>query len=96
MRLVLRRLAKADLSESFRWYEERQAGLGQAFLDYIDATLSIITEHPRIFPRVDPLTRRASVERFPYGVFFRLDGDVIRVIAILHNARDPKRWQRRT
>jgi len=96
MRLVLRRQAKADLRESYLWYEERQPGLGRGFLESIEDTLSAIAEHPKIFPRVDPAIRRATVERFPFGVFFHLDGEIIRVIAILHNARDPQRWKRRT
>ena len=49
-----------------------------------------------MYPRVDPEVRRASVAHpFPFGIFYKIDGDTIRVIAILHNARNPEVWKRR-
>jgi plasmid stabilization system protein ParE len=96
MRLVLRRQAKADLDEAFHWYEERQTGLGRSFRSAVEATLSSIQEHPSMYPRVDSLIRRAATDRFPFGVFYRVDGDTVRVVAILHNARNPDLWKKRT
>jgi plasmid stabilization system protein ParE len=95
MRLVLRLKAKQDLREAYLWYEERQPGLGRAFYSAFDATLAILREHPQIFPRVDPSTRRASMKSFPYGIFFRITEDTIRIIAVVHNARNPEHWRRR-
>ena len=95
MRLVLRRQAKLDLADARRWYEERRPGLGDIFLDAVDAVLGVLLNHPNIHPRVSERVRRASVSRFPYGVFYTVEGETIRVIAILHNARDPERWKGR-
>ena len=96
MRLVLRRQAKVDLREAFNWYEARQSGLGASFRAAVEATLSSIRENPKIYPRVDPAVRRAATTgRFPFGIFYRIDGDTIRVTAILHNARNPEHWKRR-
>jgi len=96
MRLVLRPQAKGDLDEAFHWYEERQPGLGRSFRASVESILSSIREHPSMYPRVDSSIRRASTDRFPFGIFYQIDGDTIRVIAILHNARNPERWKRRT
>jgi toxin ParE1/3/4 len=49
-----------------------------------------------MYPRVDPSIRRAATDRFPFGIFYRIDGETIRVIAILHNARNPEHWRGRT
>ena len=96
MRLVLRRQAKADLREAIDWYEARKPDLGRSFLVAVEATLSSIRENLRIYPRVDPAVRRAATTgRFPFGIFYRIDGDRVRVIAILHNARNPEHWKRR-
>jgi toxin ParE1/3/4 len=96
MRLVLRRQAKLDLADARRWYEEKRPGLGDSFLDAIDAVLAVVLDHPHLHPRVSERVRRASVSRFPYGIFYTVEGDTLRVIAILHNARDPERWKGRT
>ncbi|MFL6198120.1 MAG: type II toxin-antitoxin system RelE/ParE family toxin [Thermoanaerobaculia bacterium] len=95
MRLVLRRAAKRDLAEARRWYDERRAGLGKEFLSCVEATLSILRNHPYMFPRVDPRVRRATVERFPYGIFYSIDGETVRVLAVLHNARGAHGWKSR-
>jgi hypothetical protein len=42
-------------------------------------------------------TRRALIpRRFPYGLFYRVYGDTIVIVACLHAKRDPRQWQRRS
>ncbi|HEV3457293.1 MAG TPA: type II toxin-antitoxin system RelE/ParE family toxin [Thermoanaerobaculia bacterium] len=94
--MVLRRAAKRDLAEARDWYEERQTGLSDAFRIEVDAILQRVREHPEMYPRVDNRIRRAALHRFPYGIFYILDGETIRVIAILHRARSPEQWRRRS
>lgn len=38
---------------------------------------------------------RSLLRRFPYGVFFTADEQVVRVVACLHVRRDPKTWSER-
>jgi plasmid stabilization system protein ParE len=35
------------------------------------------------------------MKSFPFGIFFRISEDTIRIIAVLHNARNPEHWRRR-
>lgn len=95
MRLVLRRRAKLDLLEARRWYDARQQGLGDSLLEEVTATLELLQEHPEIHPRVDDRVRRAGLRRFPYGIFYIVGSEAVRVIAILHNARNPEHWRLR-
>jgi toxin ParE1/3/4 len=95
MRLVLRRAAKLDLVEAYRWYEEQRPGFGESFRAEVKAVLATIQAHPDLFPRVDSRIRRATTGRFPYGIFYLVDGETIRIIAILHRARDPEIWKGR-
>jgi toxin ParE1/3/4 len=87
--------AEAEAWQAAGWYERRSPGLGRAFLDLLEETLDDIAAMPRQFPLVYRDVRRALLKRFPFGVFFRLRRDQIRVLAIMHLSRDPKRWQRR-
>ncbi|HYG60961.1 MAG TPA: type II toxin-antitoxin system RelE/ParE family toxin [Thermoanaerobaculia bacterium] len=95
MRLVLRRAAKLDLVEAYRWYEEQRPGLGESFRAEVKAVLATLQAHPQLFPRVGPRIRRATTGQFPYGIFYLIDGETIRVLAILHRARDPEIWRSR-
>jgi len=90
--LRLRPEAEADLREAYRWYEERQAGLGEQFLLECDRSLALVQENPRIFPEIHHQVRRALVKRFPYGVFYIVETDEVIILAVLHQARSPELW----
>jgi plasmid stabilization system protein ParE len=94
-RLLLRSAAKADLRDTFSWYEERQAGLGEEFMQAVEHKLLQVEANPLQFPTVRGGTRRAIVMRFPFGIFYVPQGDLISVLSVMHHARAPLRWQRR-
>jgi len=87
--------AEAESQEAAQWYEERSQGLGVAFLEVVEQALADISENPFRFPVVHKDIRRALLGRFPYGVFFRVKPGRIRVIAIMRQSRNPRRWQTR-
>lgn len=95
-RLVVARRASREAAEAASWYEGESPALGRAFLELIDTVLNQVAENPQRFPVVHRDIRRALLKRFPYGVFFRIKPDTIKVVAILHLARHPSRWKRRS
>ena len=93
--LTVRRQAKADIREAARWYERQRPGLGRAFLHQIDVLLDRIREDPLQHQVVYRSVRRAIPRRFPYGLFYRIDGSAVLVFAVVHLHRDPSTWQDR-
>jgi plasmid stabilization system protein ParE len=87
--------AEADVSDAFSWYEEQMKGLGRGFLSSIEKALQSIQARPARFPIIHKNVRRALLHRFPYALFFVRKEDSIVVIAVLHQARDPRRWKLR-
>ena len=53
---------------------------------------SLVT-YPEHFPVVYRLTRRVSLRRFPYSLFYRIIDDQVIVVACMHGRRHPRRWQ---
>ena len=88
--------AEEEAQKAARWYEDESQGLGAAFIELTEQALTVISENPLRFPLVYRDVRRALLKRFPYGVFFRVRSNGIRVLAIMHLSRDTSRWQRRT
>jgi plasmid stabilization system protein ParE len=88
MNLRLRPDALADIRAAIAWYEEREAGLGAAFLEPTDVLFERIAEHPAHFPIVYKEFRRALMRRFPYAVYFLVEDEAIIVFAVLHQRRD--------
>ena len=93
--LVVQPEAEADIAEAFRWYEEKREGLGLEFVGVVDACLAAIERHPQSYAVVRGQTRRAVLRRFPYSIFYLVDGDRMVVVACVHASRSPATWQRR-
>jgi toxin ParE1/3/4 len=87
--------AVAEAKAAAQWYERERVDLRDDFLAEVEQTLERISESPLRYPVLEGDTRRALLDRFPYAIFFRLKKESIRVIAVFHSARDPKRWRRR-
>lgn len=95
--VIVRPAAAADIEDAFRWYESRRPGLGEEFLLALNSTRDRILEHPEAYPVLHRATRRTLIlRRFPYGLFYRIYGDTIVIVACMHAKRDPRRWQRRS
>lgn len=88
--------AIADLLAAHDWYEQRSPGLGKDFVRVIDDAFDGIAQQPTLFPPLHRGLRRLLVRRFPYAVFYRIDPDAIRVVAVLHSKMNVSRLQART
>ena len=88
-------LAVDDLRDAVQWYEQQRAGLGGEFAQQTDRLLSKMAENPLQFPVVHRDVRRALVRPFPYGIFFRDLGSILRIVAIVHLHRHPSTWRTR-
>ncbi|MGH9479727.1 MAG: hypothetical protein ACRD1A_10885, partial [Terriglobales bacterium] len=51
--------------------------------------LESVCRNPRAFPTVHKNIRRAIMHRFPYAVFYGLDGATVIVLAVVHGRRWP-------
>ena len=88
-RLLIRPEAEFDLAAAYRWYEDKDAGLGTEFLRTVEAALLGIQKTPQAHQIIFKEIRRALTKRFPYGIFFLIDNDTISVLGVLHVRRDP-------
>jgi plasmid stabilization system protein ParE len=79
-------------------YEVRREGLGQRFLDEVDAMFARIADGPQRFPRWmdDARYQRAVLSRFPYVVMFVTDRHIrtVTIVAVAHTSRKPGYWTR--
>jgi plasmid stabilization system protein ParE len=86
---------EADVEAAFEWYELEQSGLGLEFLEEVRAAYNRILDGPLKYQVLRSNIRRALTKRFPYAIYFSVEGEVIVVAAVLHSARDPAEWQLR-
>ena len=99
MRIELHPEARAEFRNAAIWYDEREAGLGDAFITDINVTLQLIAANPQMFPTWPGAAigiRRAVVSKFPFVIAFEAPLDRILVLAIAHGRRRPLYWLTRT
>lgn len=87
--------ALRELTEIAHYYEQRLPNLGSDFLDELDHVLSVVLENPHIGVVFNTPFRRILLQRFPFAVFYLVDNDFIRVVAIAHQHRKPGYWKSR-
>jgi plasmid stabilization system protein ParE len=91
-RLKFSSRALREIGEAQEWYELQSPGLGEEFIAAMELQLKRLEQAPLLYAEVIPSVRRALLPRFPYGLFFAVRGELVHVLAVLHDARNPRRW----
>lgn len=87
--------ALLEADESARFYEGRQKGLGNRFVEALSDAIHRIRRTPELYGKVDEDIRKCRVLRFPYGVIYRDKNNSIEIIAVMHLKRKPDYWKKR-
>lgn len=89
------RAAQKEFNEAAAWYEVQRTGLGVDFISEVEGCIALVSESPFKYAVLYRNIRRALVYRFPYSVYFQIEPDRIRILAVLHARRNPAIWQSR-
>ena len=88
MRIKILDDAQDDLIQGFRFYEGREAGLGDYFLDClfsdIDSLLLYGGIHQVVYGH-----RRCLSKRFPFAIYYSIEENIVHVHAVLDCRRNP-------
>ena len=87
--------AEAEIVRAARYYEKRVEGLGARFLSEFEATATRILEAPERWRLLEGDVRRCLMRRFPYGIYYRVDTDEVRILVVKHHSRHPDYWKER-
>ena len=87
--------AAEEMQAAAAYYAARAPGLGDAFLDEIEQGLGRIQPFPRLWPVYEGEYRRYLLQRFPYGLIYRIDPEKLFILAVAHLHRHPAYWKNR-
>jgi plasmid stabilization system protein ParE len=88
-KIVVRRIAEAELSEAYAWYELYAPGVGERFLDQFSNAAHAIAESPLRWPVYHHQVRRYVMADFPFVIYFDLRPDSVRILRVVHTSKDP-------
>lgn len=92
MRVEYFEVAKEEYLEGIRNYNENSPGLGFEFAIEIEKAIVKIKNYPNAWSPFSKYTRRCRIKRFPYGILYYIESDVIYIIGIMPFHDDPRRW----
>lgn len=87
--------ALAEFIEAGRYFNRQVPGLGDDFADEIESGIRKILSAPFTWRVIEDDVRRFLVSRFPYGIYYTIEGDAVVIWAVKHLHRDPDYWQQR-
>jgi len=93
--MIIRLLSVAldDLDAERRFYERQQAGLGDYFLDSLYSDIESLLLYAGVHAKVLGCYRALS-RRFPYAIYYRLEGEEIQVWRVLDCRQRPSTTRR--
>lgn len=88
-KVVLESHAEEDIENAIFWYELQQENLGNLFWEETLKCLKIIQSNPYLFQKSYKFTRRAIVNKYPYGIYYAVyeKENLVKVMAVLHFRR---------
>jgi toxin ParE1/3/4 len=84
-----------ELIADGNYYNAQVPGLGEMFLDQVEDGITAILANPQTWRVIERDVRRYLVHRFPHGIYYTIENDVIIIWAIRNLHRDPETWKTR-
>lgn len=96
MRVHYGRFAREEGFEAAAWYGVQQEDLQTRFLEKWKDAENRMVANPRIHRCFDGDLRKCRFDIFPYALVFRIRGDELQVLAVMHMSRRPGYWKNRS
>lgn len=84
--------ASCEFRDSVEWYESKAKDLGLRFTDETDSTIERIKLNPDLYPSIVEGIKRIQVNKFPYSILYKVEGNILVILRIFHNKRKPIEW----
>ena len=88
--------AREEVVEALSWYVNvAGAAIADSLERELDAAVRLLMRLPRLGRRGPRESRSLRLHGFPYTLHYRIDGELIRILAVAHQSRRPGYWRSR-
>ena len=88
--------AAVEIEEAVNYYEKREKGLGRSLLNEFDKSIKMICNYPSAWPVIcNKNVRRCLIERFPYGIVYKVIDNTVIIGAFMNLRKKPNYWKDR-
>jgi len=86
--------AEAEAGDAFLWYFERSPLAADAFKTELFRAVDALVSTAADWPRDEDGIRRYHLQHFPYTLVYEIDRSTATILAIAHQRRRPRYWQK--
>lgn len=87
--------AEAEYQTALAWYFVRSAQAAERFEIAFGKAIAMTKSNPTMFPLCDDRHRLVLLNRYPYSLVYRVDGESVIVVAVAHSKRRSRYWSGR-
>ncbi|WP_298116556.1 type II toxin-antitoxin system RelE/ParE family toxin [Flavobacterium sp.] len=84
-----------DIEEIILWYEEQREGLSFDFELCLEVGINEIQRTPSAFQKRYKQVKIRFINRFPFGIHYIVNNEIITIVAVFHTSRSPSNWLKR-
>jgi len=87
--LEIKEEANQEIVTAYLYYEEKQEGLGERFLEHLKLYLDRVANYPEHYAVKRSPYREAFIKKFPYLIVYEFTGKKVVVYAVFNTWQDP-------
>src|SRR3954468_7044051 len=95
MRWEIHPEALLEYQEAALYYTASGSALSLRFVEAVEDAIQRIVEALLAWPILDDDVRLCLTRRFPYGVLYTVESDLVLIVAVMHGHREPGYWRGR-
>jgi toxin ParE1/3/4 len=93
--LIILEFAEKDIIETNNFYNSQSIELGNKFKYSLDYRFRNLLLNPDIYPFEFKTVRKFVMEFFPYNIFYICEKNIVYILAVFHQKRNPDVWKKR-
>jgi len=88
-------LAIKELEDSIDYYKNLSLTLGLEFLEEFHSSIQRILKFTFAWTKLTKTCRRCILNRFPYGIIYTMEENLIIIVAVMQLNKKPNYWEKR-
>ncbi len=96
LRCVIAAEAQNELAEAMQWYDRQSPGVSSRLWLEFEGLARRLAAMPQVYSSFGERgVRKARLRIFPYAVYYRVAGEELRILGVIHQARNPELARKR-
>lgn len=88
--------ARNDIRREKAYYRRIDPGLAKRFQIDVETATAKAANQPLAMQVIESGVRRWPLDKFPHGILYRNESELILVLAVFHPKQSPEQWRKRS